>query len=394
MLKTNTTTKHPQYTYKKGSIFYYSRAVPKDVISYYSTKRIVYSLRTKSIIQAGIMSRAFSGHLEQYWLSLRLKNIELPISQRLKLNAHIKDSNYPLISESKKLYLSAKGKGRSKLFFDSTNRNIKYLIDCLGDNHLDCLTSKDAAKFRDWLLNKGLGTSSVQRVFSGIKAVISFVILEYGLSCNNPFTGIYIHNNQIEARRHPISRHNIAKIQYECIKLNDEIRWLIAIVSDTGMRLSEAVGLKTSDLILDAEIPYVIVQPHPHRRLKTVSSRRKIPLVGAALWGADQVISNSKGAYCFPRYASDSACNSNSASASLNKWIKIVSSKNDVIHGFRHSFRDRLRATEAPNDLIDQLGGWTPRSTGQAYGRGYDLELMQKYMLQVLDIEKHKPIGE
>ena len=76
-------------------------------------------------------------------------------------------------------------------------------------------------------------------------------------------------------------------------------------------------------------------------------------------------------------------CNSNSASAAINKWIKTVGGSNDVIHGLRHSFRDRLRAVEAPTDMIDQLGGWALKSVGQGYGDGYDLELLIKYLTKI-----------
>jgi hypothetical protein len=46
----------------------------------------------------------------------------------------------------------------------------------------------------------------------------------------------------------------------------------------------------------------------------------------------------------------------------------------------RHSFRDRLRAVEAPTDMIDQLGGWTLKSVGQGYGDGYQPVLMVCYL--------------
>ena len=49
----------------------------------------------------------------------------------------------------------------------------------------------------------------------------------------------------------------------------------------------------------------------------------------------------------------------------------------------RHSFRDRLRAVEAPTDMIDQLGGWTLKSVGQGYGDGYDLALLAKYLCKI-----------
>ena len=44
-----------------------------------------------------------------------------------------------------------------------------------------------------------------------------------------------------------------------------------------------------------------------------------------------------------------------------------------TVHGIRHAFRDRLRAVEAPVDLIDQLGGWSSKSIGLGYGDGYDM---------------------
>ena len=44
-----------------------------------------------------------------------------------------------------------------------------------------------------------------------------------------------------------------------------------------------------------------------------------------------------------------------------------------TVHGIRHAFRDRLRAVEAPVDLIDQLGGWSMKSVGMGYGDGYRL---------------------
>ena len=48
----------------------------------------------------------------------------------------------------------------------------------------------------------------------------------------------------------------------------------------------------------------------------------------------------------------------------------------NVIQGFRHSFRDRLRAMSAPIDMIDQLGGWSLQSVGQRYGDGYSINAM------------------
>ena len=60
---------------------------------------------------------------------------------------------------------------------------------------------------------------------------------------------------------------------------DDEMRWLLALISDTGMRLAEAAGLHKDDITLDAPAPYINLQPHFWRRLKTKSSARHIPLM-------------------------------------------------------------------------------------------------------------------
>ena len=52
------------------------------------------------------------------------------------------------------------------------------------------------------------------------------------------------------------------------------MRWLVALISDTGLRLAEAAGLLKSDLVLDAEIPFVRVTVHPWRAVKTSGSVR------------------------------------------------------------------------------------------------------------------------
>jgi len=70
----------------------------------------------------------------------------------------------------------------------------------------------------------------------------------------------------------------------------------------------------------------------------------------------------------------------NSASAALNKWMKSTIGNGYVVHGLRHSLRDRLRAVECPSDIIDAIGGWTTKGIGHAYGKGYSLEILVKWM--------------
>ena len=72
------------------------------------------------------------------------------------------------------------------------------------------------------------------------------------------------------------------------------------------------------------------------------------------------------------------------SSECLNKFFD-----NEVVYtwdagSFRHSMRDRLRAVNCPTEMIDQLGGWSRDTIGQGYGAGYDLIIINEYLVKVL----------
>ena len=377
------TLKHPSYTYTKGGIYYFSKVVPQDLAALYAKPRIIKSLRTKSLSHARTASRSLLARLEDYWLGLRLQRTDVPAAHLLVVPKAQLDSSFPTIEDALELYLAVKGQSKGKLFFSHARRNISYVIACLGSRPLDCYSSADAATFRQWLTDKKLSNTSLARIFGVVKAVVNFSIKEQGLECKNAFSGVYIpaENNK---KRYSVKGNELKSLQDECVLLDDDIRWLVALISDTGMRLSEAVGLLVDDLVLDSEQPHIKLVLHPHRRLKTGASERTIPLVGSSLWAAKRIKENSSSKFCFSRYCTDNNCNSNSASAATNKWIKKVISSEAVIHGLRHGFRDRLRAAEAPMDMIDQLGGWSLRSVGQGYGDGYQLDLLHRWMEKIV----------
>ena len=74
-------------------------------------------------------------------------------------------------------------------------------------------------------------------------------VKEHGLAITNVFNGTFIPEDNKRKERLPVPVDVIRRIQGECRSLNDEPRWLIALISDTGMRLSEACGLLSSDIV-------------------------------------------------------------------------------------------------------------------------------------------------
>lgn len=381
MTKQLTQSRHPTYTYKKGRVFYYSRKVPSDLRGFYSKPRIIKSLRTKSVAIAEKASLLLTARLEEYWLSLRIKKFDIPGMQLINISGSGHESDLPTLTIGLELYLQLKGAGKNRLFHSLTKRNVGYVEECLGNRPLDLYSTADAATFRDWLASRGMASATVKRVFSTVKAVVNFAVSEMGLDIKNAFSGVYLPNNNDAIKRMPVSTESILRLKDECELVDDELRWIVALIIDTGMRLSEGLGLLVDDLVLDHEYPHINLTPHSHRRLKTMNSERVIPLVGSSLWAAKRL--SSRNGFCFPRYAGTEFCNSNSASAALNKWMKKVCGKGAVIHGLRHSFRDRLRQQQAPTDLIDQLGGWSFKSVGQNYGEGYSLMVLSEWMKKI-----------
>jgi len=372
------TSNNPPYTFTKRGIYYFSRLVPYDIRYHYKQPRIVQSLRTRSRKDAAKHSKLLTYQLDNFWAELRINQPDIPCSNFL-----LNQPTEVTLCIALNTYFTIKGENRNETFFRHSERYINYLIQATADKPIKYFTTIDATTFRDWLKEKGLANASIKKAFACIKAIFNLAIKEHGLAIENPFSNIHLPSPTEDAKKRiPISTVDLKLIQTECMKIDDDLRWLIALISDTGMRLAEAAGLMINDLVLDDEIPHVVIQPHNHRPLKTRSSERIVPLVGASLWAAQRIAQNAQASdYCFPRYCNSKGCNSNSASAALNKWLKVVTGNKDyVLHGLRHSFRDRLRAVDAPIEMIDRLGGWSLKTVGQGYGDGYQLEQMHLTM--------------
>ena len=372
------------YLISRNGIFYFSRRVPADLLKHFNKDRVIISLRTKSKDKALRSAATLSDRLERHWESLRL---ELFHSRELGLSLinHVQAEQVCAsvsLGDALKTYLKLKGHGRGKTFFQGAQRSIEYLKDACANKLINDMHPSDASLFRDHLFERGMSSASVKRVFASVKSIINLAIREHGLLCSNVFAGAFIPDDAASAKRLPIPNEVIRSIQEECLTINDENRWLVALISDTGMRLSEAAGLHLSDFYLDEDIPYIDLKPQPWRSLKTKGSKRQIPLIGSSLWAAKK-IAGANSTFAFPRYIKGDEVNANSASAAINKWLKPRVPEGCVIHSFRHSLRDRLRSVECPSDVVDAIGGWATSGIGQKYGSGYSLAIKNKWMKRI-----------
>ena len=372
--------KSDSYLFQKRGIWYFSRHIPVDVRGHYPCKRLVRSLRTKSHAKASKTALVWSDHLESVWSGIRLKHLGLgPSFEEVTLSS----SNAPTLTDALDTYLKLKGHGRASHYEAAARRAIGYAVEAIGDKPIDAYSQLDASRFRDALFARELSSSSVKRMFSAVKAIMQLNIAEYGLPCPNVFRGTFLPKKDDVRKRQPIPIETIRSVQNECQTIDDDLRWLIAFLSDSGLRLAEAVGLLITDIHIDTDIPHVVIQQHDWRPLKTASSTRTVPLVGISLWAAQRIVATSTSPYAFGRYNDGKRANSNHASAALNKWLRTRVPKDCVVHSFRHSMRDRLRAVQCPFDIVDRIGGWTTAGIGHSYGAGYDLPVLHEWMMKI-----------
>lgn len=270
--------KSAPFTFRKDGIFYFARRVPSDLLHYYSSDKISYSLRTRSSSVAAARATQAACKLDEYWFHLRSQEAELPGKHLLRTGLHLRDPEVERgsvtagrlkLSEAVLTYLRLKGEGKSKTFHRAAERSCGYVLDVCGAKILSEYTKGDANAFRDAMVNRGLTGSSITRVFGTVRSVFNFAASEEGLSIGNPFVNVYYDRSAGVSGRATVSGHDLRKVQAKCFAIDDELRWLVALVSDTGMRLAEAAGLLVDDFDLSegGELS-VHIRPHPWRRLR------------------------------------------------------------------------------------------------------------------------------
>ena len=155
--------------------------------------------------------------------------------------------------------------------------------------------------------------------------------------------------------------------------LNEKDRAVLWVMADTGMREIEIFGLNPEDIFLDQEIPYIWIREREGYELKTQHSERKIPLVGTAL----------EGFRLFPKGFKNLG-NAETFSNTVNKYLtenNLRPTRKHSAYSLRHTFKDRLRDIEAPEEIIDDLMGH--KKSGPKYGRGHKLETKLKWLRKI-----------
>ena len=81
------------YVSCRAGIYYYTRRVPYDVRQHYASNRLSFSLRTKSNAGALRAAQSVTQRLEDYWLGLRLQDMDIPAIHLVQANHSDDDSS-------------------------------------------------------------------------------------------------------------------------------------------------------------------------------------------------------------------------------------------------------------------------------------------------------------
>ena len=200
-----------QYVADRDGIFYYVRRVPHDVKQHYASPRISFSLKTKSQYLAVPAAKSVTQRLEDYWLGLRLHQMDIPAIHFVKTN-DVEDTS-PLMIDAIEMYLSIKGKD-DRTFTRTARRNGEYVSKLLGNRPITSYSSSEAAQFRDWCFEQDMNINTVKRVFASVRSIINLTMREHGIEGSNAFSGTFMPDRGDASTRQPIPTDKLLVLQH------------------------------------------------------------------------------------------------------------------------------------------------------------------------------------
>lgn len=290
------------------------------------------------------------------------------------------------LTDALNVHLEHNKKRNDLKFTTYARRAFASLVAVTGDKDIKAFTRADARHFIEESLSDGNKTATVRRRLNSFRAVWSAYRRECDRQLPNPFDSLVIPGEgEDKKERVSLTGDELSRLAVACINKDDAPRWILAILTDTGARLAEVVGLALADIVLTAEVPHIVIKPHPWRSLKNKDSARSVPLVGLALWAAQRVIANATEGqrFAFPQYTTATDCKATSASATLSAWIRRLPMEHTP-HDLRHTMADRLREVQCPKEIRYAIDGHARQDEGDEYGStGHGMRVKSEWLGKV-----------
>jgi integrase len=408
---------------QKGRWWHYYRSVPRTYHDVDTRRLISFSLKTSDFAEAKLKAARFSIQLDEEWQAAKARGVSL-VSQdaveKYKAAAEIQKSfgftpkpcdemlAAELIERLRALLQDDRSVPEQKAvlglietpqmtmsdafdrFWDyirdewrSVSRDqqrvkrniylksIRNFEEAVGPVSFHDLDRKHAIAFRSWwvarLEAKGLKPYTGNREINSLRRMITVNLDIDGSSKTNPFTSIRL-KEEAEVSRIPLEVEQIQLlIKPETLpNLHSDFQLLFRLLVNTGMRPVEAIGLELDDVMLNHDIPHVHVRKNATRGLKTAHSERLLPLLGASLQAAKDLVAMGgwgkrlgKNMY---------------ATTVINKQLRasgIVSDKRQSLYSLRHWFQDQLTKHDVIDRAQAQLMGHKFHRPKYGYGKDW-----------------------
>lgn len=408
---------------KQGAVYLYERRVPKRFAAVVKGRRVRQSLRTRDPKIAAIKAAELDQTYEARWEALlagrdpdaavafeaalrlaqqagfRYREAEDLIGDPAELVRRV--LSFPpeptkaeadgllgtaprppfLLSEALDFYFEqteherlGKSPTQLRIIINGRRKVMAGLIDTIGDGDMATLTRDDLMAYREALRQRvvagALAADSANKDLGQLRVVLRTVFQLKGLSAPDmqglalkvpkkrqgehrevlPFTNDWVQNRLL--------------VPGVLDGLNAEARRVIYAMVETGLRPSEVVNILPENICLDDEVPHVRVTITEARDVKTMSSERRIPLVGVSLRAFQEQ------AQGFPNYFDRNP----QLSATVGKYLKsagLLPTARHRLYSLRHAFEDRLIAAGMDYRVRKELMGH--QVSDMTYGVGASL---------------------
>lgn len=275
-------------------------------------------------------------------------------------------ASMPLISEVAQEWVSEMERDWAPKTKKLNENRVTHFIKWIKDVPIGDITKKDISEYKHHLDESFKSTQTRQSTLSTVSSVFNFAMDKREYISKNPIKGMLYRNVETMNKKESISKADHLKA-IERVK-DGELKWLMQILWNTGLRIGEAVQLRTSDYIEVDGIPCISINSDDGKTLKNQSSTRDIPIHRDLI---DLGILDVK-----PTFHWTTA---GSAADRVRLAFKAIGIKR-TSHCYRYSVSDRLRDLEDIPDHVRYsiLGHAHETMTDRVYRNKQPTALMKK----------------
>ncbi|MEO0612614.1 MAG: DUF6538 domain-containing protein [Pseudomonadota bacterium] len=285
--------------------------------------------------------------------------------------------------------LIKKSPEQKQLWKATLDRSLRYFVEEMGDLGIAEITREHGQKYFEFWNgkvmpedenSKPISPKTAARHFGDIRNLYTEYFKYLGEEQRqNPFRNLNFKTRRgKKTRKHPPFPDKWVReklLTPEALNgISREIALSTLMIVETGCRPSEIINLRPEDIVLDHDVPHLVIADRDDREVKTETSVRKIPLVGVSLEAAKRAPNG------FPKYHDKSNSFSAAASAAYRRR-GLFPTKRHVIYSFRHSFEDRMKEAHIDFELRTLLMGHSTERP--EYGTGGSLAYRRDELLKI-----------